>query len=117
MAEWQTRLAACGPIPDCELRPMLWRLVFKSIEVEADLERYDEIPLWSNMTVAYDKDRRPKTFVGALMEIIHRRISRRGRPRGMNLELKYHSAKEGEIVSIEECRPISKKKTWQVIEK
>jgi|TARA_B100001093_G_scaffold512011_1_gene581063 small subunit ribosomal protein S17 len=36
---------------------------------------------------------------------------------------KYHAHdeknkfKEGEIVSIEECRPISKKKTWQVIEK
>jgi small subunit ribosomal protein S17 len=36
---------------------------------------------------------------------------------------KYHAHdeknkfKEGEVVSIEECRPISKKKTWQVIEK
>ena len=36
---------------------------------------------------------------------------------------KYHAHdeknkfKEGEIVSIEECRPISKKKTWKVIEK
>ena len=36
---------------------------------------------------------------------------------------KYHAHdannkfKEGQIVSIEECRPISKKKTWQVVEK
>ena len=36
---------------------------------------------------------------------------------------KYHAHdeknkfKEGEIVSIEECRPISKKKTWEVVVK
>ena len=35
---------------------------------------------------------------------------------------KYHAHdeknkfKEGQVVSIEECKPISKKKTWQVIE-
>ena len=40
----------------------------------------------------------------------------------INLSTKYHAHdennkfKEGQVVSIQECKPISKKKTWQVIE-
>ena len=65
-----------------------------------DLEKYDEIPLYVDMSVAHDpllRVRNPKASVNVLMDIMYKNIHRRRRLRGMKLEMTgyAHEARRG----------------------